>query len=68
MRCEDYPCCGHEAGDCPDAQGRFTCVTCGVRMGKGVTESICGRCRNSRRFNVIVDGDGSEEYDPMDQY
>ena len=23
-RCEDYPCCGHEAGDCPtiDSKGR----------------------------------------------
>jgi hypothetical protein len=20
MPCEDYPCCGHEPGDCPDSQ------------------------------------------------
>ena len=32
MPCEDFPCCGHEAGDCPtlDSQGRgrWTCVEC----------------------------------------
>ena len=28
-RCEDFPCCGHEANDCPDSEGRFRCVDCG---------------------------------------
>ena len=48
MRCEDFPCCGHEAGDCPDSEGRFTCVTCGIRLPKRATSSICNRCRRSR--------------------
>jgi hypothetical protein len=43
-RCEDYPCCGHEAGDCPDSQGRFTCVECGKRLSRKATSSICPKC------------------------
>lgn len=45
--CEDYPCCGHEPGDCPDSQGRFTCVTCGRRLPKPVPSSICARCQEA---------------------
>lgn len=48
-RCEDYPSCGHEAGDCPDSQGRMTCVECGERLSRRATSSICGRCL--RRMN-----------------
>jgi hypothetical protein len=44
-RCEDYPCCGHEDGDCPDSQGRFTCVGCGTRLPKNASSSICSRCQ-----------------------
>ncbi len=43
-RCEDYPCCGHEPGDCPDSQGRFTCVTCGKKLRKNAPSSICAAC------------------------
>ena len=43
-RCEDFPCCGHEPGDCPDESGRFTCVMCGVRLPKKAPSSICRRC------------------------
>ena len=31
-RCEDYPCCGHEPGDCPDSSRRMKCVECGKRQ------------------------------------
>ena len=48
MSCEDYPCCGHEAGDCPtlDAQGnkRWTCVECGKRLPLKARSSICSKC------------------------
>ncbi len=44
-RCEDYPCCGHEDGDCPDSQGRFTCVGCGKRLSKDAPSSICPKCQ-----------------------
>lgn len=44
-RCEDYPCCGHEPGDCPDAQGRFKCVGCGRRVPRTRHNSYCSdRC------------------------
>lgn len=49
--CEDYPCCGHgpppmgDGGGCPDAEGRFKCVTCGKLMANNVTSAICGVCR-----------------------
>ena len=46
-RCEDFPCCGHgppplgDDGGCPDAEGRFNCVLCGVKLPKGARSSIC---------------------------
>lgn len=48
-RCEDYPCCGHENGDCPriTASGRqvFRCVGgCGRELPRGATSSICKGC------------------------
>lgn len=53
--CEDYPCCGHERGDCPqpDSKGRprWTCVECGKRLSLKASSSICEPCqrRMSRR-------------------
>lgn len=43
-RCEDFPCCGHAAGDCPDSQGRMTCVECGRKLAKNASSSICPKC------------------------
>lgn len=50
MRCEDYPCCGHTAGDpCPvrDRRGRavLRCVTCGRRLNARAASSICMPCQ-----------------------
>lgn len=53
--CEDYPCCGHEPGDCPtvDAKGRerWTCTECGKRLAYNAPSSICTKCirRMSKR-------------------
>jgi hypothetical protein len=58
MRCEDYPCCGHEQGDCPDAEGRFTCVSCGRKLAKNATSSICPRCTKRRVWDRENDWDG----------
>ena len=44
MACEDFPCCGHAHGDCPDAQGRMRCVECGSRLPKRAPSSICLQC------------------------
>lgn len=42
FRCEDYPCCGHEQGECvdPDREDKDThlplpCVECGGRIKYG---------------------------------
>lgn len=48
MRCEDFPCCGHEAGCCPDydASGRqlnMIC-TCGAVLPITNKSSICNEC------------------------
>ena len=45
-RCEDFPCCGHESGCCPDydASGRqlnMVCV-CGAKLPVDAPYSICG--------------------------
>ena len=54
-RCEDYPCCGHgpvstggDDGGCPDAEGRFDCVTCGAKLPRGHHSAICKKCLHSR--------------------
>ena len=56
-RCEDYPCCGHEPGDCPDSQGRMSCVECGKRLPKTASSSICSACmkRMSRRDDRMIE-------------
>lgn len=41
MRCEDYPCCGHESGDCPDEKGRMLCVGCSKRVSPKRPNSWC---------------------------
>lgn len=54
MACEDYPCCGHDRGDCPkiDSKGRarWTCVCCGKRLPLKASSSICLGCQKSRRY------------------
>lgn len=47
MSCEDFPCCGHELGCCPDfVNGRqinMVCV-CGARLPINNPTSICNAC------------------------
>lgn len=48
MRCEDYPCCGHEAGCCPDRgedgeQLDMKCV-CGASVPLTSHTSLCPSC------------------------
>lgn len=69
-RCEDYPCCGHGTDqygnpDCPDSQGRFTCVNCGKRLSKKASSSICPKCqrRMKKRYrDYDIDHDHSMDY------
>lgn len=49
MRCEDFPCCGHELGCCPDydeetgEQLNMVCV-CGAKLPIDSQYSICRGC------------------------
>lgn len=47
-RCEDWPCCGHEAGCCPDydesgKQLNMKC-TCGATVPLHSRSSLCQSC------------------------
>lgn len=49
-RCEDFPCCGHEPGCCPDfdSAGRqlnMKCI-CGATLPLNSRYSICETCMN----------------------
>lgn len=70
-RCEDFPCCGHEAGCCPDfdASGRqlnMICV-CGAILPVDHHGSLCDDCdcedddfpflEELPDFNEDMDGD-----------
>lgn len=59
-RCEDFPCCGHESGDCPDSSGRMKCVECGKRQPKTATSSICPKC--TRRMSCEDYDYGYDDY------
>ena len=58
-RCEDYPCCGHEAGGCPaiDAQGRqrFRCATCATLMSHNARSAVCDSCHTRRNRYINED-------------
>ena len=54
-RCEDYPCCGHELGCCPDfdpntgEQLNMKC-TCGATIDVNARVSICDGCMAQMRM------------------
>lgn len=60
MPCEDYPCCGHEAGDCPligeDGELHFKCVGCGKLLPASASSPICGPCQEARVWERDEDG------------
>lgn len=55
-RCEDFPCCGHEPGDCPsrrrDGSEVWRCVECGGKLPRSASSSICERCMRLARRRV----------------
>ena len=65
-RCEDYPCCGHESGDCPtvDAKGneRWTCVECGKRLPLKAPSSICSGCQRRMKRQRWADPYGDFDH------
>ena len=70
-RCEDFPCCGHEAGCCPDfddagRQLNMVC-TCGAVLPVNERYSICDACLYSDMddedsFCDDSDGEFDEEF------
>lgn len=50
MACEDYPCCGHETGDCPvideDGSRRWKCAGCDTILKVRARSSLCNHCVN----------------------
>jgi hypothetical protein len=63
-RCEDFPCCGHELGCCPDfdksgQQLNMKC-TCGATVPLTSRYSICEGCMN--RMNEEEGYDYDEMY------
>lgn len=66
MRCEDFPCCGHESGCCPDYdesgnQLNMKCV-CGATVPLNSRSSLCRTCLNDDIHR------GSDEYDDYGDY
>lgn len=63
MACEDYPCCGHEAGCCPDRCSRtgrqmnMVC-TCGKKLPLSNRSSICDRCLRLANEDSYYDHEG----------
>lgn len=51
-RCEDYPCCGHSNGECPNSDDTFNCCQCGKKLKKDTTSSLCNRCIQRVRDDV----------------
>lgn len=62
MRCEDFPCCGHEDGDCPDSEGRFRCCICDRLLEKNSRSSICSSC-NRRMAEIDRDDPTGQDLD-----
>lgn len=67
-RCEDYPCCGHEAGCCPDydesgTQLNMRCV-CGAVVPLSSHSSLCSSClrRGDDEGGYDPDWDDGEQY------
>lgn len=65
--CEDFPCCGHEAGDCPDSEGRFKCVGCGALLPRNNPDSFCAECHRNQVWLDPEDRDWFPDEDEDDE-
>lgn len=55
MRCEDFPCCGHEYGSCPDrSRTGKKCRNCGRRL-LAKAGSICDTCLQKKEDSAEWD-------------
>ena len=65
-RCEDWPCCGHEAGGCPNEDGTANCCRCGGRLPERSRSSMCDHCHRTLRRLDYDDPTGQDMDDPAD--
>ena len=69
--CEDFPCCGHESGCCPDydpdtgKQLNMRCV-CGAEVPLASRYSICAGCMSAPDPDDPYDGDRDYDEDDYD--
>lgn len=67
-RCEDWPCCGHEAGCCPSfdpetgEQLDMKCV-CGASVPLHNSSSLCRSCLREDNDDDFFDGDYDDDND-----
>ena len=73
MRCEDFPCCGHESGCCPSfdpdtgEQTDMRC-TCGASVPITSEYSICAGCfADENRFGGYFGTSESYDFDDADR-
>jgi hypothetical protein len=66
MACEDYPCCGHEPGDCPKINSKgqeiWTCVGCGKPLKANASSSYCTRKECMRRVRLQWEREAYGDY------
>ena len=59
MKCEDYPCCGHEPGGCPvvgeDGEKRYPCARCDILMPPRARSAVCEPCHKRWAFEEFSD-------------
>ena len=70
--CEDFPCCGHEAGCCPDfdesgKQLNMKCV-CGATVPLTSRSSLCQSCLNAPDPDDPYGDERDYGTDPADYY
>lgn len=69
MSCEDFPCCGHEPGCCPnygdDGRQLDMVCTCGARLPVTSRYSICNSCMAEAAEN---DNDYDRRYNNDDDH
>lgn len=66
-RCEDFPCCGHEPGCCPDydesgRQLNMKCV-CGTTVPLSSRSSLCPSCLRGDEYPDDVEDDWQDAHD-----
>jgi len=58
LRCEDFPCCGHQIGECPTDNKSHICKECGRSfMPDSMTWNYCYPCGQTPRFHSREEAD-----------